>query len=355
MIQARLVSIIINNYNYGQYLRAAIDSALDQTYRSIEVIVVDDGSTDDSPDIIANYGDRVVAVCKKNGGQASALNAGFAHSHGDIVIFLDSDDILLPHTAEYVADTFDTYPDAAKVMYRMEVIDAAGSHTGIIKPSGHLPMRSGDLRQHVVSFPFDMTWTATSGNAFSAHVLQQIFPIPEDEYRILADFYLSHVTALFGCVIALDRVSAYYRVHGTNNHELSQPILNLVHIRRTIMHWRATAMCIHRYAAKLGLVNPSHQPDDILSVAYVANRLISLKLDPTHHPLEEDTAWRLLLLGIKASSRRFDVSLPMKVLFMVWLGIMVITPKPFAPWMAKIFSFPEERLRVNRLLKQFHR
>src|SRR2546423_15707744 len=87
-----LVTIIISSYNYGRYLRKAIDSALKQTHAHTEVIVVDDGSTDDSRVVIASYGDQIVPVLKENGGQASALNVGFSASQGDVIIFLDSDD-----------------------------------------------------------------------------------------------------------------------------------------------------------------------------------------------------------------------------------------------------------------------
>src|SRR6188474_3407037 len=90
-----LVSVIIDNYNYGRFLREAIDSALGQTYPRVEVIV-DDGSTDDSRAVIAAYGDRVVPVLKENGGQASAFNAGFAASRGELICFLDSDDAFKP-------------------------------------------------------------------------------------------------------------------------------------------------------------------------------------------------------------------------------------------------------------------
>src|SRR5215213_900396 len=91
-----LVSVIIDNYNYGRFLREAIDSALGQTYPRVEVIVVDDGSTDDSRAVIAAYGDRVVPVLKENGGQASAFNAGFAASRGELICFLDADDTFMP-------------------------------------------------------------------------------------------------------------------------------------------------------------------------------------------------------------------------------------------------------------------
>src|SRR5438046_8948159 len=88
-----LASVIINNYNYGRFLREAVDSALNQTYRNTEVIVVDDGSTDGSPEVIASYGERIVPVLKQHGGQNSALNAGFSRRRGDVSLFLDSDDV----------------------------------------------------------------------------------------------------------------------------------------------------------------------------------------------------------------------------------------------------------------------
>jgi len=82
MVNQPLVSIIINNYNYARFLRDAIDSALNQTYDRTETIVVDDGSTDNSREIIAGYGDRIIPVLKENGGQNSAFDAGFAASAG---------------------------------------------------------------------------------------------------------------------------------------------------------------------------------------------------------------------------------------------------------------------------------
>src|SRR5437870_10165188 len=106
MGQDPLVSIIINNYNYGRFLREAIDSALAQTAPNVEVIVVDDGSTDNSAAIIAGYGNRVVPMFKTNGGQTSALNAGFARSTGDVVLFLDADDVLLPTAVEKAINLF---------------------------------------------------------------------------------------------------------------------------------------------------------------------------------------------------------------------------------------------------------
>jgi glycosyltransferase involved in cell wall biosynthesis len=89
-----LVSVIISSYNYQQYVAHAINSVLEQSYQSIEIIVVDDGSSDGSPQIIKEYREKITPIVKSNGGQASALNAGFLVSHGDIICFLASDDWL---------------------------------------------------------------------------------------------------------------------------------------------------------------------------------------------------------------------------------------------------------------------
>jgi glycosyltransferase involved in cell wall biosynthesis len=97
-------TVIINNYNYGRFLATAIESALNQTYADTEVVVVDDGSTDDSRQIIAGYGNRIRPVLKANGGQASTFNAGFAASTGDVICMLDSDDLFYPNKVERIAE-----------------------------------------------------------------------------------------------------------------------------------------------------------------------------------------------------------------------------------------------------------
>lgn len=100
------LSIIINNYNYARFLPACIDSVLAQDYSDFEIVVVDDGSTDNSREIIAGYGERIVSVLKANGGQASSFNAGFSASSGDVLCMLDSDDTFLPGKLSAIATLF---------------------------------------------------------------------------------------------------------------------------------------------------------------------------------------------------------------------------------------------------------
>src|SRR5579885_728740 len=120
------VSVLINNHNYGRFLGAAIDSVLAQGLpaEDLELIVVDDGSTDDSRAVIASYGARVKAVLQERGGQTSAVNAGFRASAGEIVFLLDADDVWRPGKLAKVLPLFDD-PKVGAVQHFLQDADAA--------------------------------------------------------------------------------------------------------------------------------------------------------------------------------------------------------------------------------------
>ncbi len=214
-----LASIIINNYNYGRFLAEAIESALNQTYANTEVIVVDDGSTDNSREIIAKYDSRVIPVLKENGGQASAFNSGFGASNGDIVIFLDSDDTLLPMAVKEVVKLFED-SNVVKVHYPLWAVDANGEKTGKVIPGDNLI--EGDLRELAISYgpsAYDIPPYSppTSGNAWSRKFLNQVLPMPESQYKTGADTYLLMLALIYGSVRKLFEPQGCYRNHGSND------------------------------------------------------------------------------------------------------------------------------------------
>jgi Glycosyl transferase family 2 len=346
------VDVVVNNFNYARYLPDAIESALAQTHQNVDVIVVDDGSTDDSREVLSAYEGRVDVVLKASGGQASALNEGFARTRGDVVIFLDADDLLRPEAAALVAGCFAADSEVVKVQYRMEVIDARGTPTGVIKPHDHIPLPYGDVRKAELTFPFDLAWLPTSGNAFRSESLRRILPIPEAEFRILADAYLVHLTPLLGPVVSREEVAALYRIHGKNRYEPQEAVLELDHVRQAIRCAKATGEALDRLAGELAL---ARRPGPILSVSDVALRLISLKLEPDRHPVAGDRVTGLLVDGVRAVSRRFDVSAEMKLLMAGWFVAMAVAPASFARRLAAAFAFPERRIRLNRLLGRYHR
>ncbi len=346
------VDIVIDNYNYGRFLGSAIDSALGQKHANTRVIVVDDGSTDNSREVIARYGNRITTVFKDNGGQASAFNAGWAHCRGDLVIFLDADDILLPEAAERIAAAFAARPQASKVQCRMAVIDEDGRRTGELMPTADVPIPNGDLRSSALTFPFDVLRMATSGNAFSAAALTRIMPVPEREFAKSADWYLQHTIPLLGEVVSLQDVYACYRVHSSNSYTLGRSTLDLNHVRQSVLYAAATRRHLRRVAGELGLLLP---PGPILSVSDQANRLISRKLEPSAHPLPNDRVARLVLGGTIAALRRFDIRWPLKLMFIAWFAAMACVPRRPAAALAVAFLFPERRPEMNRMLGMLKR
>jgi Glycosyl transferase family 2 len=340
------VEIVIDNYEYGRYLGAAIDSALAQSHPLTRVIVVDDGSDDGSRELLERYRDRVEIVLKENGGQASALNAGVERCRGDVVIFLDADDLLHPQAAARAAAALAPDRGAAKAQLRMEVIDAEGKPTGELKPPRRLPMPGGDLRRAELAYPFDLPWLPTSGNAFRLDRLREILPVPEREFRLSADWYLVHLSGLLGEVVPIEEVSAYYRVHGANNYEPASVGLDLEHVRRTIGYADATATGLLALADRLGL----RRPDRILSVADLSLRLISLRLDPARHPVAEDTRLGLLRDSLVAVRRRDNASALLRAAFVAWFATIATAPRPLAERLAVWFLFPDRRAAVSRLL-----
>jgi glycosyltransferase involved in cell wall biosynthesis len=334
---AAAVDIVVNNYDYGRYLSVAVDSALAQTHPDTRVIVVDDGSTDGSREILRDYADRIELVLKENGGQASALNAGLERCRGDLVIFLDADDVLHAEAAARATAALEADPGAAKVHMRMQVVDAGGLPTGEEKPPRRWAMPSGDLRAAELAYPFDIAWLPTSAYAFRREMLGPILPIPEATYRIGADWHLVHLSTLLGRVAKVEQVSCSYRVHGANNYEPWAADLDLDRIRSMIAYGRQTSADLLRLADELGLPHPAR----ILSIADLSRRMISLRLDPDRHPIPSDTRLSLLRDSLGAVRRRGNASLTMRLAFPVWFAEMAVAPRPLARRLALWFLFPE--------------
>lgn len=121
-----LVSVITPSYNQGAFLRDAIESVLAQDYPQIEYIVVDGGSTDCSLDILAEYADRLTYVSEPDHGQSDAINKGFAMAHGEIVAWLNSDDVYEPGCISTAVDALRAHPDVALVYGDGYIIDKNG-------------------------------------------------------------------------------------------------------------------------------------------------------------------------------------------------------------------------------------
>lgn len=216
MINPPLVSIVINNYNYARFLPEALESALTQTYKRCEVIVVDDGSTDDSRAVIESYGDKIATVFQENGGQAAAMNAGFAKASGEYVLFLDADDVLEEQCVTRCLE--ECSPGVGRLVYEMTHINGASAPLHRQPRAAKPVQQEGCFVDRINGRIEAMAGSPTSSNFFSRSLLEKIMPIePAERFRICADQYLLLNSAAVGTVKRIDENLARYRVHGSNN------------------------------------------------------------------------------------------------------------------------------------------
>ncbi|MDP8909467.1 MAG: glycosyltransferase family 2 protein [Chloroflexota bacterium] len=346
-MRSPVVDVVIDNLDYARFLGAAIDSALGQTHPQTRVTVVDDGSRDDSVTVARSYGNRIRVIAKPNGGQASALNAGFAATAGDLVLFLDADDVLCRDVAAAAVEALSNRSGAARAVFRAEVIDAAGMPTGRVEPSPHLPLSGGDLRSATLTHPFDLVWPPLSAQVFTRSALAKIMPIPESDFRTLADWYVAHATSLVGDVVAVERVGVRYREHGANAHFCGAAVLCLEQIRSSIVHEERVALHLERIGRIRGHI-PARRTER--STATVARRLISLRLDRERHPIDSDRRSALVLDGICSIRRRSDLGWRVRGAMMGWFFLLGVAPRALARRLGELFVQPSRRGPLVRRL-----
>jgi glycosyltransferase involved in cell wall biosynthesis len=211
-MNAPLVSVLIDTYNYGQFIEEAIQSVLAQDFPADrrEIIVVDDGSTDDTPERVKKFGDSIRYIRKPNRGQASALNLGLEKTQGEIVAFLDADDYWLPGKLRRITEEFEKHPDVGMVYHKLRKLNAQAQtfeDGGLPLLSGFIPWNTKDLLSYVL-YP-------ASFLAFRRRALAPLLPIPE-KLLIQADAHLSGLIIFLTKILAIPECLAVYRVHGQN-------------------------------------------------------------------------------------------------------------------------------------------
>jgi hypothetical protein len=314
-----LVSIIIPNYNYARYLGIAIDSALAQTYTPVEVIVVDDGSTDNSRAVIESYGDRIAPIVKANGGHGSALNAGYAASRGEIVIFLDADDELMPDAVEQVVKVW--RPTVAKAQFQLEMVDENGTPLGMRVPSFDDYLPEGDIRDRILRYG-EYPSSPCSGNAYSRAALDKLMPMDEILWSAGSEKSLVFLSPFFGDVVSLRTPLGRYRIHPDNDSGFKGRHLEKLHRRLSAVYFIPETIC--RVAASKGI---ELDPRVIGSTARELKlRMVSIRLDPKTHPIAGDTRLKLLIEGIKASFREPGLTVKIRVTQTAWFVLMAIGP-----------------------------
>jgi glycosyltransferase involved in cell wall biosynthesis len=324
-----LISVCITNHNYAQFLRDAIESVLAQSYPRVELVVVDDGSTDDSRRVIDRYGDRLVPIFRAQSGQAVAGWAGMQASSGDVIVFLDADDTLQPEICARVAHAFEREPDLTIVQWMLDTIDGDGRPLGRTLPRRPGLLPSGDLSGHLLRVR-DWQYQLTSGVAYATWAARRILPadLPPGERHAL-DHWLNELAPLLGPIRSLDEVGGSHRVHGESfsGRKRSQADWS----RRLITLTLNTHEHVRRLASELGHRCPE-DARELRDPAFLGWRLVSLRIEPDRHPFPSDRRLIVAARGIAASVRHPHFPWPHRLKRVAWFAAVGTSPRAVARW-----------------------
>jgi glycosyltransferase involved in cell wall biosynthesis len=210
------VSILIDTYNHEKFIEQAIVSALEQDFPASdrEIIVVDDGSSDRTPDVVRKFEPHVRLLRKENGGQASAFNAGIPECKGEIVSFLDGDDWWASNKLQLAVAELEKNKELGAVGHGQYEVFSDGRPLGIVVPERNTVLHLQDLPTAVL-FTHLRCFLGTTKITIRKKILDQILPFPE-ELVIEADEYMFTLAPALAPALVLDKPLFYYRFHEGN-------------------------------------------------------------------------------------------------------------------------------------------
>jgi glycosyltransferase involved in cell wall biosynthesis len=335
---APTISVVIPCYNYDRYVGQAIDSVVAQGYPALDLVVVNDGSTDDSLAVIQRHAAGATVVDQPNQGEVAARNAGFAASSGDVIIFLDADDLLEPTALRQVADAWS--PSLAKIQFDLLVVDAGGNEVG--RRFGHF---GPDLTPQRVRDDFARTgtyrWPVTSGNAYSRWFVSRVFP---QRFQGPVDGYLNTIAPLYGDVLTLPVALGRYRLHDMNQSSKTRSARGLAEV---IAHRRRELDEMRRHTAMREWQLPETDPLDH-ELPFLNYRLIARKLGIDYPGADADSPRSLMRKALRLLSRE---GLPARITAVHGIWFVALTACP-ARWVPLLVELRFDRARLLRSLRE---
>jgi glycosyltransferase involved in cell wall biosynthesis len=339
-------SIIIANYNYQNYVGAAISSALAVDWPNKEVIVVDDASTDHSKEVIDGFGDQVIAYFRPKSHQLGAHKFGFEHSTGDVVILLDADDLLEPALMREVAKVW--RPGISKAQFRMASIDASGTQLGTAFPQFRRRDHHEKLRR---TFLRTMTYTTPpgTGNAYARDFVAKAYAMAPPAMRWSDDVLLT-LAPLMGEIVTIRKPLVRYRIHDANDG--AQRSLDARKFRNSLQQDVLKAALFGTACQNLSL--PMVRDPLAHAPHHLQYRLASYLVEPSAHPFPEDRLsrllWRLVYSTALSSQLRFDY----RSILIVWAVACALAPPHYRRNLMQWRFAPTSRPAViGRLLAVF--
>jgi cellulose synthase/poly-beta-1,6-N-acetylglucosamine synthase-like glycosyltransferase len=316
------LSVVIANHNYELYLGEAIDSALALRWGDVEVVVVDDGSTDGSAGLVHSYGDRVRSLLTENAGQREAVNRGFAACTGDVVIFLDADDVLPPDLPAHLAAVWSS--SVSKVQFRMQRVDAAGKPLGDPFPT-YEPLPTPEQVRHWAASTTAYPTPPGSGNAYARAFLERVLPAGP-ELGAAADSGPLAAAPFCGDVITVPEVVVGYRQHGANDSDL---LSDDTRFAREVARARARWRFAQRVASAPSEAGHGEADESPLfrSRELLQFRVVAGRLTPAQRPLPGDSRVRQLVDALHSPLHPGPERLRVRLVVAFWCLAVLLAPR----------------------------
>jgi glycosyltransferase involved in cell wall biosynthesis len=213
-----LVSVIIPTYNYGKFIREAIDSVLNSgfTQSQVEIIVIDDGSIDDTSEIVKAYKDRVNYIAQKNSGKAWATKVGIDCAKGEYVFNLDADDLFLPNKLQNVVDIFETDRDIIHVAHPA-IYWNVDDDTRVTEPIPDVVMGRKIWGKELLSYFYKRRILFGGGSTFAARAeaLKRCI-IPKEVDMYIDEYLVLNILNQEGDSFFIEQPLSIWRIHGKN-------------------------------------------------------------------------------------------------------------------------------------------
>lgn len=335
------VSVVITCYNYERYVGQAIASVIGQTHPAHELIVVNDGSTDGSEQVIRGF-PQVKYIFQQNAGHVAGFNRGFAETSGEIVMFLDADDLLETQAIEHVVRHW--RDGCAKLQFDMTAIDGDGDSMGrrvCNFPHGY--------DEQVVRAEFarhgTYLWPVCSGNAYARAFLDQVMPLA---VRSAPDGYLNTIAPVYGAVIVVDKPLARYRLHSQNMsyHGTDRNRLDLRFSKQIDLRTGEFA-ALREHAARLGVPLPHGNLLDT-ELVFLNYRLMVKKMGGRYADDQADSVFSLWRKAMSVVLRR-PHKLSVRLANWTWLTALAVSPGPLAHALVNLrFNRAEYLKRLRR-------
>ncbi len=324
------ISIVIDNYNYANFVGKAIESSLAQTHPDVEVIVVDDGSTDGSVEVINRFADRVKVIVKPNGGQGSAYNEGYAQATGDAVVFLDADDWLYPQAAASIAAAWRS--GVSKVQFPLLMVDAEGRSLGRQVPHHMHDAQALDLVREFGTYGSP----PGSGNAYGADFLRQVLPMDPKLWLRAADSVPILLAPAYGEVLTLSAPLGAYRLHRS----AAEGSLLMNNAPTGLWSEYERADSTKRFVEKsLSRLNKKPRIPQLMAPWEARLAAICLRFGGTPAAgvlTRPVSAGRLTGFALQSVWRWPEIGLGMKLAVSVWMMGVLVLPRPLALRLAQM-------------------